>query len=68
MTTQSSSPQVDLRARTAAGVNGQVVLLARLLMESESVSMAALGSLKLFHQINHGIVKQTYHTSAGHTG
>lgn len=61
-----STPQVQLRAGTAAGVDGKVVLLAELFKKTEDVSLTPVGPLELLQQVDHCIVDQAQHVSAGH--
>lgn len=57
---------MELRAGAAAGVDGQVVLLAELFEEAEGVPLAVMGSLQLLQQERHGIVDQAQHVGARH--
>lgn len=59
-------PQVEFRAGAAAGVDGQVVLLAELFEEAKGVPLAAMGSLQLLQQEHHGIVDQAQQVGTRH--
>lgn len=63
---RTHSPQVQLGASAATGIDRKVVLLAELLEETEGVALTAMGSLKLLQQEEHCIMDQTQHVGTGH--
>lgn len=55
-------PKIELRSSTATGIYRQIVLLAKLFEESETVALTAVSSLKLFQQKDHCVMDQTQNT------
>lgn len=60
------TPQVQLRAGTAARVDRKVILLTELFKKTEDMSLTSVGPLELLQQVDHCIMDQAQHVSAGH--